>query len=96
MTRTYYVYILTNPTRTVFYTGVTNDLLRRCYEHKNKTISGFTQKYNCHQLMYFEETDDISVAITREKQLKHYPRKWKANLIREINPEWKDLSRDFL
>ncbi|MCF7812020.1 GIY-YIG nuclease family protein [Candidatus Gracilibacteria bacterium] len=96
MRKLYYVYLLTNPTRTVFYVGVTNNLIRRCYEHKNKLIDGFTKKYNCSQLMYFEETNDISIAITREKQLKHYSQKWKSNLIREINPEWRDLSSDFL
>lgn len=92
MTRTYYVYILANWKYTVFYTGVTNDLVRRVFEHKLKLNKGFTSKYNCHKLLYFEEFGDIMDAIHREKQIKKYKRAWKKNLINSMNPEWRDLS----
>ncbi len=88
----YYIYFLTNKTNSVLYIGVTNDLMRRLYEHKNKLIEGFTKKYNCSKLVYFEETDDVSVAISREKQLKKWQRKKKNNLVETNNPQWKDLS----
>ena len=88
----YYVYILTNKSNKVLYIGVTNDLERRMYEHKNKVIDGFTRKYNLTKLVYFETTTDVNSAIEREKQLKNWHRDWKINLIKESNPEWKDLS----
>jgi len=88
----YYVYILTNKNNTVLYIGVTNDLKRRIYEHKNKLLEGFTKKYNINKLVYFEETNDIKSAIAREKQLKGYTRFKKENLINLQNNEWKDLS----
>ena len=87
----YYVYILTNANHTVLYTGVTNDLIRRCYEHKHKKVKGFTQKYNVDKLIYFEIFDHIDLAITREKQIKGYSRKKKSGLINEFNTEWKEL-----
>lgn len=87
----YYVYILSNKRRTVLYTGVTNDLSRRLAEHKSKAFKGFTAKYNCDQLVYYEEFSLISEAIHREKQLKRYKREWKVNLIESMNREWKDL-----
>jgi len=87
----YYVYIMTNRSKT-FYTGVTNNLIRRVYEHKNKMIDGFTKKYNLTNLVYFEETGDILSAITREKQIKGWLRKKKIVLIESVNPEWGDLS----
>ncbi len=90
----YYVYILTNQYNTVLYTGVTNNLERRLYEHKNKLINGFTKKYNVDKLVYFEQTDNINSAITREKQIKGWIRKKKDELIASINAEWKDLSED--
>ena len=74
------------------YIGVTNDLVRRIYEHKNKMIDGFTKKYNLTKLVYYEATTDVRSAIEREKQLKNWHREWKMNLIIEFNPEWKDLS----
>ena len=77
------------------YTGVTNDLYRRVYEHKNNLIEGFTKKYACHKLIYFEETTDIESAILREKQLKNWNRKKKEFLIATKNPTWKDLSLDW-
>ncbi len=87
----YYVYIMTNRSKTL-YTGVTNDLMRRVYEHKNKMIDGFTKKYNITKLVYYEETDDVQAAIAREKQIKGWLRRKKIALIESINPEWKDLS----
>ncbi len=91
----YYVYILTNQYNTVLYTGVTNNLERRLYEHKNKLINGFTKKYNVDKLVYFEQTDNINSAIAREKQIKGWIRKKKDELIASINAEWKDLSEDW-
>ena len=91
----YYVYILTNKTRSVLYTGVTNNLKRRVYEHKNKLIDGFTKRYNINSLVYYEYTTDILSAITREKSIKNLLRKKKEELISSMNPEWKDLSVDF-
>ena len=88
----YYVYLLTNKSNTVLYTGVTNDLQRRIYEHKNKLIDGFTKRYNVDKLVYFEYTTDVNIAIAREKQIKGWTRKKKNDLIEAINPTWEDLS----
>jgi putative endonuclease len=93
--RQYYVYILTNKSNNVLYIGVTNDLIPRIFEHKNKLVEGFTKKYNLRKLVYYEATNDIESAINREKQLKNWHRDWKINLIDQFNPEWKDLSDDF-
>jgi putative endonuclease len=90
----YYVYIMTNKSRTL-YTGVTNNLERRVWEHKNKVIPGFTSKYKITQLVYYEEGSDINVAIAREKQIKGWLRAKKIALIESMNPEWKDLSEDW-
>jgi len=87
----YYIYIMTNNSKTL-YTGVTDDLVRRVYEHKNKLIEGFTQKYNIARLVYYEITSDVQAAIQREKQIKGWLRKKKIALIEAANPEWKDLS----
>ena len=87
----YYVYIMTNNSRTL-YTGVTDDLVRRVYEHRNKLIEGFTRKYNITRLVYYEITSDVRAAIQREKQIKGWLRKKKIALIEAANPEWKDLS----
>jgi putative endonuclease len=87
----YYVYIMTNRSKTL-YTGVTNDLMRRVYEHKNKMVEGFTKKYKITKLVYFEETNDVQSAIAREKQIKGWLRSKKIALIESVNPEWKDLS----
>ena len=87
----YYVYILTNAYNKVLYTGVTNDLERRCYEHKQKLIKGFTQKYNVDKLVYFEKHDFIDLAIAREKQIKGYSRAKKIALINKFNKDWKEL-----
>jgi len=87
----YYVYILASKRNGTLYIGVTNDLKKRVYEHKNKLADGFTKKYNIDTLVYYEETDDICGAIEREKQLKKWNRKWKINLIEKENLAWKDL-----
>ncbi len=79
----------------MLYTGVTNDLIRHVHEHKNKLIEGFTSRYNLTKLVYFEITDDITIAIAREKQIKGWLRKKKVALIETMNPEWKDLSEDW-
>lgn len=88
----YYVYLLTNWNNKVLYVGVTNDLNRRLYEHKNKIIQGFTQKYNLNKLVYFEETNDINAAITREKEIIKRRREKEDNLVNQLNPDWIDLS----
>ena len=91
MGRQYYVYILTNKSRTL-YTGVTSDLERRVYDHKQKLVPGFASKYNITQLVYFDETQDIQAAISREKQIKGWLRRKNIALIESVNPKWKDLS----
>ena len=83
---------MTNKSNRVLYIGVTNDLVRRVCEHKEKRIKGFTQKYNCTKLVYFEETEYVYSALEREKQLKNWHREWKENLISEMNPAWEDLA----
>ena len=88
----YYVYILTNKSHSVLYIGVTNNLERRLFEHKNHLISGFTDRYNVERLVYFEYTKDVRTAIEREKELKGWTRKRKEALIDSVNPQWKDLS----
>jgi putative endonuclease len=87
----YFVYIMTNVSRTL-YTGVTNNLVRRVYEHKNKIIPGFTSRYNITELVYFEETSDVQAALTREKEIKGWRRAKKSQLIASVNPKWLDLS----
>ena len=88
-----YVYLLANKHNNVLYTGVTSDLIRRVYEHKNKLVAGFTQKYNVDRLVYYEVCGGIIVAIEREKQIKGWSRKKKQDLINTLNPEWDDLYR---
>jgi putative endonuclease len=87
----YYVYLLTNWNNRVLYVGVTNDLVRRLYEHKGKLVRGFTEKYNVNKLVYFEETQDILSALAREKEIKKRRREKKDALVVRMNPEWKDL-----
>ena len=87
----YYVYILTNVNNRILYTGVTNNLSRRVYEHKNKLIEGFTSKYNLHKLVFFDMTDDIKAAIAYEKRLKGWTHKKKVDLIESKNPNWLEL-----
>ena len=88
----YYVYMLTNWNNKVLYTGITNNLERRVYEHKNKLVEGFTAKYNVNKLVYFDYTSDVSSAIAREKEIKGWTRQKKNELIQSINPKWEDLS----
>ena len=89
------MYILSNYSKTVFYVGMTDDPGRRMYEHKNKTYSGFTAKYNCDILLYYEEYEGNEQAAHREHQVKRYSKEWKRNLIDSINPKWEDLSNQF-
>jgi putative endonuclease len=89
--KTYYVYILASSSGTL-YTGVTNDLFRRVYEHKQKLVDGFTKKYDVNRLVYYEETHDVNSALLREKQIKGWLRKKKIALIESMNPKWEDLS----
>ncbi len=88
----YYVYILTNWNNKVMYVGVTNDLNRRLYEHKNGLVDGFTKKYNVHKLVYCEDCGSIIDAISREKEIKGWKREKKNQLVESLNPEWKELS----
>ena len=94
MDKTGYVYIIANNWNKVLYTGVTRDLAKRIGEHKHKMIKGFSRKYNCTKLVYFEDRGTISAAIFREKQIKGGSRKAKVNLIEAVNPGWRDLSAD--
>lgn len=87
----YYVYILASKKNGTLYIGITNNLVRRVYEHKEGLIEGFTKKYDLKSLVYYEITNDINEAIKREKALKKWLRKWKIELIENMNPEWKDL-----
>ena len=94
---TYYIYILTNENKNVLYTGVTNDLVRRVYEHKKHLDKGsFTSRYNVENLVYFEATTDVESAIAREKQIKGWNRKRKEKLIEAKNPNWMDLYDNIL
>jgi putative endonuclease len=94
MAHSYYVYILASKSR-VLYVGITNDLVRRTYEHKNSLVPGFTSRYKVNRLVYYEEGQDVEQAILREKQLKGWLRKKKVALIEGMNPEWKDLSEEW-
>jgi len=94
MDKTYYVYIITNVTNNVLYIGITNNLQRRIYEHKNGLVDGFSKQCHLCKLVYYESTNDAVSAIEREKQLKRWHRDWKMNLIKENNPEFDDLNID--
>ena len=87
----YYVYIMASQRNGTLYIGVTNNLIKRVYEHKNDLVDGFTKKYRVHRLVYYEQTDDVRSAIEGEKRLKIWNRQWKLRLIEQMNPEWKDL-----
>jgi len=91
----YYVYIITNKKDGVLYVGITNDLERRMFEHKNKLVKGFSSKYNLDKLMYLEVYPYVEDAIKREKNIKKWKRNWKIKLIVEDNPDWKDLSEEW-
>ena len=90
----YYIYILASQRNGTLYIGMTNDLVRRVWEHKNDMIDGFTKKYAVHMLAWYEIADSPMAAITREKQLKAWKRAWKLRLIEEMNPNWRDLYED--
>jgi putative endonuclease len=91
----YYVYILASKKNGTLYIGVTNNLIKRVWEHKNNLVEGFSEKYHVHNLVYFEQTSDVMNAITREKQMKKWRRQWKIELIEKMNSDWKDLYSDF-
>ena len=91
MGRTYFVYIVTNRKNGAVYVGVTNDLVRRTYEHRNGLIEGFSKDHNCKRLVWYEVHEDITEAITREKRIKDWHRDWKLRMISEANPNWRDL-----
>ncbi|MEL0168088.1 MAG: GIY-YIG nuclease family protein [Pseudomonadaceae bacterium] len=93
MTKQPCVYILASKRNGTLYVGVTSNLIKRIWEHKNNLAGGFTQRYQVHRLVYFEQAADMLTAITREKQLKHWQRNWKIKLIEQANPEWDDLYR---
>ena len=92
----YYVYILANWNNRVLYVGVTNNLVRRLYEHKNKLGDGFTKRYNVHKLVYYEHTTYVYAALEREKEIKAWQREKKNRLIERFNPTWRDLSDDLI
>jgi putative endonuclease len=92
----YYVYILANKRNGTIYTGFTDNLLRRVYEHKNDFVKGFTKRYSIHTLVYFEQCDDYDTTLKREKQIKEWKRKWKIELIEKGNPLWQDLYDEVL
>lgn len=89
--KTYYVYITTNKKEGTLYIGVTSNILKRVYEHKNGLTEGFTKRYNLDKLVYFEQTNSVETAIKREKQLKSWKRDWKIELIQKNNNSWEDL-----
>jgi putative endonuclease len=91
LNKNYYLYIITNWNNNVMYIGVTNDLVRRLYEHKNKFYDGFSKKYNLNKLVYFELFFNMSDAIRREKEIKKWRREKKNKLVESINPDWRDL-----
>ena len=93
---TYFVYVLASKRNGTLYIGVTNNLVRRVYEHKNDLVPGFTRRYGVHMLVHFEETADIRSAILREKQMKKWNRAWKLSLIEQTNPTWRDLYSDII
>lgn len=91
MNKQYYIYIMSNKKNGTLYIGVTSDIIKRVWEHKNNVIQGFTSKYGLHNLVYYEVYDDIENAIKREKRLKLWLRQWKIDLIEGMNPDWNDL-----
>ena len=91
LTKEYFVYLLAHKPNGVLYAGVTNNLTKRMWEHKNEMVEGFSKKYQVKNLVWFEKHDDITFAISREKQLKKWKRQWKVDLIEATNPQWEDL-----
>lgn len=96
MKKKYYIYLLSNANNNVLYIGVTNNLARRIWEHKNEFVEGFTKKYKTHKLVYYEEYEDVKDAIFREKCLKRWKRGWKEKLINKVNPDWHDLYNNLI
>jgi putative endonuclease len=92
----YWVYIITNKKNGSLYIGVTSDLVKRIWQHKQKLVEGFSSRYNLTQLVYLESYNDVELAIRREKRLKKYKRQWKINLIEQENPEWNDLYQEII
>ena len=90
----YYVYILTNKPRGTLYVGMTSDLVRRIYEHREGAVPGFTKRYGLKQLVHFERYETPTLAIQREKNIKHWSRIWKLDLVNSSNPQWRDLYND--
>ncbi|OGZ02132.1 MAG: excinuclease ABC subunit C [Candidatus Liptonbacteria bacterium RIFCSPLOWO2_01_FULL_53_13] len=95
MAKTYYIYILASKRNGTLYVGVTSELQKRIYQHKNNLFEGFTERYGVHRLVHYEQTSDVQSAMEREKQIKKWNRAWKIRLIEEENHEWNDLSRDW-
>jgi len=91
LTRSYYVYLLASRRKGTLYVGVTNDLSKRVWQHKQELVEGFTKKYGVKSLVWFEQTESIESAIVREKQIKKWNRDWKVELIEKTNPQWRDL-----
>lgn len=87
----YYVYILASRKNGTLYTGVTNNLIKRVFEHKSDYVEGFTKKYQIHSLVHYDEFDDVNAALVREKRIKRWKRDWKITLIEKTNPQWEDL-----
>jgi putative endonuclease len=92
----YFVYIMASQRHGTMYIGVTNNLIRRVYEHREKITPGFTSKYNVNRLVWFDQTDSIEAAIQHEKRLKHWQRAWKIEMIEKANPQWEDLYSSLL
>jgi putative endonuclease len=94
--KSYYVYILASRRNGTLYIGVTNDLVRRAYDHKNDAIEGFTKNYGVHMLVYYESYKDVQDALAREKRMKKWKHQWKIDLIESKNPDWKDLYSEII
>ncbi len=94
--KTFYIYMMANNHNNILYIGVTNNLIRRAYEHKSSLIDGFSKKYNCHKLVWYEQTNNIESAVAQKKRLKKWKREYKENVIQKMNPEWKDLYFDLI
>jgi putative endonuclease len=94
--KTYYVYLLASQRNGTLYIGVTSDLVRRIYEHREGVVEGFTKRYGVKHLVYFEEFSDVYLGIQREKTLKKWPRAWKLDLIEKSNPQWRDLYEEII
>jgi len=96
MNKQYYVYILASGKNGTLYIGITSNLIKRVYKHKNNLVKGFTKKHAVHTLVYYELTDDVDSAIAKEKQIKKWNREWKIGLIEKHNPEWQDFYKDLI